>query len=234
MDHRLTVPISETLTLTRYDAKIKDFVRNVGDRHFCGELEFKIEADDGKFFIVIYDANEICRGLITPLGIYGFYNNPDHKPDEPTPDEPTPDEPTPDDAKPANTDTNFKGELIHHWNWIWTLPEEHTVIKTYGPASPKILNLKKKFETIADDPNPTTQAYNNTLKTMFANPGLFSDDPMIISYIQSVLLEQLNFDMIYNIEIDNQENVFISLGVSGLVWYDPVITADIVQDEDDE
>jgi hypothetical protein len=205
----LSVPVSETISFLRFDAKTKEFVKKVADRHHAGELGYELDlSNDQK--LVIKDTNEICRGTVFPLGVYGFYKKPD---------------------QPDQTDQPDKDKNIYHWSWIWGLPEDHEFRSKFSDAGIKKMNdlrdqMKKDHEQ--DD------LLGNTLDNIFNNANIFSEDSMINSYIESVLLERLSLDTVYNIVVDADNNIYLALGVTDIVWYYPVKTVDIVPTDDND
>lgn len=220
----LSIPVSETLSFLRFDAKSKEFVAKVIERHTSGDLGYELHLTGEKQTIIIKDDNEICRGAVFPLGLYGFYKKPSEE--------------TKDEIKDETKEAEPKATLVHHWTWIWSLPEDHLYRSSFNADGlNKIRELQQQIRDncVSDDINPSQQILDNTLRTIFDNSNIFSEEPMINSYIESVLFERLQLDTVYNLMVDQEHNLFLALAVKDLIWCDRARSVDIVQaSEDDE
>jgi hypothetical protein len=209
----LTIPVSETLSLMRFDSNTKEFVKKVTDRHHTGELGYELDLlSEPK--LLIKDANEICRGKVFPLGVYGFYKKPNEA-----------DQLDNSEKQEEISDNTDKDKNVYHWSWIWGLPENHEYRSRFNNAGvQKINDLRDQMKKDQDQHD----LLSITLCNIFNNANIFSDDSMINSYIESVLLEQLSLDTVYNILIDEHNNIYLALGVTDVVWYDPIKIPDII------
>lgn len=230
-EQSLNIPVSETLSFLKFDVATKEFVKRVADKHLSGELAYKIIGDDTNSCLVIHDNNDICKGSIFPLGVYGYYKKPQESEQESN-----------NDSTQDQTDG-----LIYHWSWIWSLPDDHEFRTRFGKDHKELQGLRDSLRKAYNEPEnelgneSTTEntdnrnhELNKTLLRIFDNANIFSSDPMLNSYIESVLQEKLVLDTIYNVVVDAENNMFLAFGVKDLVWYDPKPTADIVPDDDDE
>ena len=249
----LSIPVSETLSFLRFDAKTKEFIKQVVERHLSGDLGYMLDLGQEKQTLIIKDDNEICSGTVFPLGLYGFYEKPEEpkpEPEEPKPEheqpkpesepeepKPEPKEPKPESEEPKPEPEEKSKPIVHHWTWIWSLPEDHIYRAKFnqdGLNKIKELQQQIKESSQTDIDNPTNQILNKTLQTIFDNANIFSEDSMINSYIESVLLERLSLDTVYNIMVDSEHNLYLALGVKDVVWQNPVQKVDIVQDSEDD
>jgi hypothetical protein len=250
----LSIPVSETLSFLRFDAKTKEFIKKVIEQHLSGDLCYELQLTDKKQTLIIKDDNEICSGIVFPLGLYGFYEKPEETPEEKsdektdeTPEEKT--DETPEEKlekleklekpdEPKETKETKSKPMVHHWTWIWSLPEDHIYRAKFNQDGlTKIKELQQQIHVAnqTEEENPTNQLLNKTLQTIFDNANIFSEDSMINSYIESVLLERLALETVYNIMVDAEHNLYLALGVKDVVWYNPVRKVDIVPaNEDDE
>jgi hypothetical protein len=114
-----------------------------------------------------------------------------------------------------------KDEEFYHWTWPWAqVNENKTLSQEYDS------NLVEKIKS-------TERA---TLKQLMTGDSCFINDPMIISYIQACLVDELNLECMYVVDLGQM--AYICFGVTD-VYYTPVeelkkqwqITPDIETDD---
>jgi hypothetical protein len=183
------IPESELLALSKYSSSIDRFLSKIREYDESADFELGLQSETSVEFIVRSMSTDIviCKGTAHLLGSYGAFSPPSEEKEE------------------------KETIVIHHWIWPWIDgPMNHDIPKS---ERNKISDL---FERCADAPMQSKIKDIPELTTLTKGSFICVEDPMLISYIQAVLMDKLTFDTIYNIGIT--EDTFLCFGVDNLKW----------------
>jgi len=185
---QIHVPHEEVSTITRLEMKQQDFFTKL--RHYDDDAKFELVVEEPRGLTLKVSTNVfnaiICRGKACVLGVYGFFKD-----------------------SPDATDDK-KDSIAHHWTWPWAkIPQFQTEIKESE-------TLVLRYSSKKDLEQEIRSSKRETMQQLMKAEHVFLSDPVVITYIQAVLHEEMKLDFIYNVPLG--DDAFISFGVTELTW----------------